>query len=365
MNAPGAGWRGRRGTDGSVRNLEVEDGERRWRCFEAAREHMVKHGHTPDSDIYAVWYAYAAHEDPLLVDKLDRSIARFGSPLPVKIIKDIHAEYFLREQEGELVRATGDKLTAELGRMLKVLESAGRDTSSFATALEKVAGKLTPEGDLRKIVETVVLATRHMEARTRRLEAELDRSSAEIRTLRQGLEAFKREAATDPLTGLYNRRAFDERLKEAAAHAIETDTELCLFLSDIDNFKKLNDSWGHQVGDAIMQLVAGAIKERLRPGDTAARFGSDEFAALLPGLSIAEAYLLADEIRELVGRKKIRDAQTGELIGQLSISGGLANYALTESVDDFIRRADMALYEAKDAGRNQVKIERVPGDHAR
>jgi diguanylate cyclase len=346
-------------------DLEVEGGERRWQCFEAAREQMVRHGHPPDSDIYAVWYAYASREDPFLVDKLERALAAAAGPLPIKIIRDIYAEYFVREQEGELVRATGDKLTTELGRMLKVLESAGRDTSSFATALEKVAGKLTPEGDLRKIVETVVLATRHMEARTRRLESELDRSSAEIRTLRQGLEAFKREATTDPLTGLYNRRAFDERLKEAAAHAIETDTELCLFLTDIDNFKKLNNTWGHQIGDAIMQLVASAIKERLRPGDTAARFGGDEFAALLPGLSIAEAYKLGDEIRELVGRKRVRDTSTGEIIGQLSISGGLANYVLTEKLDDFVRRADSALFAAKDAGRNQVKIERVPDDHPR
>jgi diguanylate cyclase len=345
-------------------DLADEEGERGWQCFEAARMHMRKHGHPPTPEIYAVWYGYATQEDPFLVDKLDRSMAASAERLPVKLIQDVYAEYFVREREGELVRATGDKLTAELGRMLKVLENAGRDTSSFATALEKVAGKLAPDGDLRKIVETVVLATRHMEARTRRLEAELERSSAEIRTLRQGLEAVKREASTDPLTNLNNRRAFDERLKQAAVTAVETDTELCLFLADIDNFKKLNEKWGHQVGDAIMRSVAGAIKERLRPGDTAARYGDDEFAALLPGLSLAEAYLLADEIRELVGRKRLRDTATGEAIGQLSISGGLASYVRTEDVRALLRRADTALTAAKEDGRNQVKVERAPADHA-
>jgi len=325
---------------------------------------MIKHGHPPDPDVYAVWCAYEAGGDPLLVDKLNRSMSACPT-LPVETIRAIYSEYFVREQEGAIVRATGDKFATELGRMLKVLEGAGRDTSSFATALEQIAGKLTPEGDLRRIIETVVLATRHMEARTRRLESELEHSSAEIRTLRQGLEAFKHEALTDPLTGLFNRRAFEDRLKEAAATAVETDSELCLLFADIDNFKKLNDRWGHQVGDAIMQLVAGAIKEKLRPGDVATRFGDDEFAALLPGLSIAEAYLLADEIRELVGRKRLRDAATGESIGQLSISGGLANYVLTETLEEFVRRADTALFAAKKAGRNQVKVERAPDDHPR
>ncbi len=344
--------------------VEVEDSERRWRCFEMARELMVRHGHPPDPDIYAVWYAYAQREDLFLVDRVERALVSNAEGLPVKLIKDIYAEYFVREQEGALVRATGDKLTAELGRMLKVLESAGRDTSSFATALEKVASKLVPDSDLRKIVETVVLATRHMEARTRRLEAELERSSAEIRTLRQGLEAFKREASMDPLTGLYNRRAFEERLKEAASQAVETDGELSLLLADIDGFKKLNSDWGHMVGDAILQLVAGAIKEKLRPGDTAARYGSDEFAALLPGLSIAEAYLLADEIRGVIGNKRLRDAATGASIGQISVSGGLASYVLTEKLDDFVRRADSALFAAKDEAHGQIKIERAPGDRS-
>jgi diguanylate cyclase len=329
-----------------------------WQHFETARQLMTRHGHPATPEIYAVWYAYAARREPALAAHIDRATVG-GEAVPLTLMKELHTSFFSHAAEGDMLRRTGDQVSAELGRMLELLEAAGRDTSSFGSALTKIADRLQPDGELRKIVETVVLATRHMEAKTRQLEAELDRSAAEIRALRQGLETFKREAMTDPLTGLFNRRAFDEKLRQAAAVAMETDSELCLFLSDIDNFKTLNDSWGHQVGDAVMQLIANCLKETLRPVDMAARFGGDEYAAILPGLSIAEAHAVAEKTRELVGRKILKDVKTGTPIGRLSVSIGVTSYALSEQLDDLVRRADRALYVAKQAGRNRVAIERA------
>jgi diguanylate cyclase len=339
-------------------DIQLTEDKDSWQHFEAARQLMARHGHPATPEIYAVWYAYAARQEPALAAHIDRAMVG-GEAVPLALMKELHAAFFSHAAEGDMLRRTGDQVSAELGRMLELLEAAGRDTSSFGSALTKIADRLQPDGELRKIVETVVLATRHMEAKTRQLEAELDRSAAEIRALRQGLETFKREAMTDPLTGLFNRRAFDEKLRQAAAIAMETDSELCLFLSDIDNFKTLNDSWGHQVGDAVMQLIANCLKESLRPVDMAARFGGDEYAAILPGLSIAEAHAVAEKTRELVGRKILKDVKTGTPIGRLSVSIGVTSYALSEQLDDLVRRADRALYVAKQAGRNRVAIERA------
>ena len=341
-------------------DVQATRGEDAWQLLETAKSLMARHGHPPTPEVYAVWYAYAARSEPALVRKIERA-AITGESVRLALILELHDSFFSHVAESDMLRQTGDKVSAELGHMLQLLETAGRDTSSFGAALTQIAAKLEPDGELRKIVEAVVMATRHMETKTRRLEAELDRSAAEIRGLRQGLETFKREAMTDPLTGLFNRRAFDERLRQAAAAAMETDAELCLFLSDIDNFKKLNDSWGHQVGDAVMQLVAGCLKEALRPSDMAARFGGDEYAAILPGISIAEAHALAEKARDLVGRKQLRDVTSGQLIGRTSISIGVASYTLSERLEDFIKRADRALYAAKQNGRNQVVIERADG----
>ena len=341
--------------------IESTDTDRSWEFFEMVRAHMARHGHPATPRIYEVWYAYVSRKDVELVERLDQAIA-LPQVVPVALIEALHEEFFARERQTEIVRQTGEKLSSELARILLMLANAGRDTSSFAAALEKIAARLPADGELRKIVDTIVLATRHMEAKTRRLEAEIDRCSTEIRSLRQGLEASKREAMTDPLTGLYNRRAFEERLRLAAAHSMETDTEMALLLTDIDNFKLLNDTWGHQVGDAVIQVVASSLGEGLPAGSTTARYGGDEFAAVLPGLSIAEAEALADKTRHLVSGKRLRDTATGKAIGQLSVSIGVAGYVLAERLDDLIRRADKALYEAKDAGRNQVKSERIPGN---
>jgi diguanylate cyclase len=341
--------------------IESSDTDRSWEFFEAVRAHMARHGHPATPQVYEVWYAYASRQDVELVDRLDHALA-LPHAVPVALIQALHEEFFARERQNEVVRQTGEKLSDELARILQMLANAGRDTSSFAVALEKIAARLPADGELRKIVDTIVLATRHMEAKTRRLEAELERCSAEIRALRQGLEASKREAMTDPLTGLYNRRAFEERLRLAAAHSMETDTEMALFLSDIDNFKQLNDSWGHQIGDAVIQLVASSLKESLPPGASAARYGGDEFAAVLPGVSIAAAEAIADKTRELVSRRRLKDTTSGKPIGHLSLSIGVAGYVLAERLDDLIRRADQALYDAKEGGRNQVKAERIPGN---
>ena len=342
-------------------DVESSDADRSWEFFETVRAHMGRHGHPATPRVYEVWYAYASHQDAELVDRLNHALA-LPHAVPVALIEALHEEFFARERQTEVVRQTGEKLSSELNRILQMLANAGRDTSSFADALEKIAARLPTDGELRKIVDTIVLATRHMEAKTRRLEAEIERCAIEIRTLRQGLEASKREAMTDPLTGLYNRRAFEERLRLAAAHSMETDTEMALLLSDIDNFKQLNDAWGHQIGDAVIQLVASSMKEGLPPGSTAARYGGDEFAAILPGVSIAEAETIADMTRELVAAKRLRDTTTGKPIGHMSVSIGVAGYVLAERLEDLIRRADQALYDAKDAGRNQVRTGRVPGN---
>jgi len=342
-------------------DIQSSDADRSWEFFEAARVHMARHAHPATPRIYEVWYAYVSQQDAELVGRLDHALA-IDRAVPVALIEALHEEFFARERQTEVVRQTGEKLSNELTRILTMLANAGRDTSSFADALEKIAARLPADGELRKIVDTIVLATRHMETKTRRLEAEIERCSTEIRTLRQGLEASKREAMTDPLTGLYNRRAFEERLRQAAAHSMETDTEMALLLSDIDNFKQLNDTWGHQIGDAVIQLVASSMKEGLPAGSTAARYGGDEFAAVLPGVSIAEAEAIADKTRELVGKKRLKDSTTGKPIGHMSISIGVAGYVLAERLEDLVRRADKALYDAKDAGRNQVKTGRVPGN---
>jgi diguanylate cyclase (GGDEF)-like protein len=155
-----------------------------------------------------------------------------------------------------------------------------------------------------------------------------------------------RLALTDPLTGLGNHRHFHERLQRELAQAEQDGVMLSLCLVDIDDFKTINDSHGHPVGDRVLGQVAG----RLRQGGESFRLGGDEFAVLLPGLDAQEAVSVARSIVERVSAAQL------ENVGQLTVSAGVATYPLQGiGRDELIRLADSALYWAKEAGKNRAR----------
>ena len=164
---------------------------------------------------------------------------------------------------------------------------------------------------------------------------------------------FARQAQTDALTGLANRRALDERLHAELEHARELDSNLSFVLADLDNFKQINDTHGHQAGDAVLKAVAAVFMESVREVDLAARFGGEELALVLPGTQLLGARRLAERIRK--GIEDIRVlAPNGELI-RVTSSFGAATYPTYGSVDALVAAADAALYEAKGAGKNTVE----------
>ena len=167
------------------------------------------------------------------------------------------------------------------------------------------------------------------------------------------MEEVSRRARTDALTGLANRRAFDEQLEQLLAHADRFGHPVSLILADVDHFKKVNDSWGHEAGDAVLKSIAETLKEGVRAVDVCARFGGEEIAILLPQTALIGAAELADRLRKAVGSKPIVTA--AEEI-PVTISCGVACYpdgVLTKEA--LFAAADRALYEAKSAGRNCVR----------
>ena len=159
---------------------------------------------------------------------------------------------------------------------------------------------------------------------------------------------------TDSLTGLFNRKAFDERLALATADSLEGGGTLCLLLIDIDHFKRFNDTWGHQVGDQVLRLVGECLRMNVKGKDTAARYGGEELAIILPDTAIDDAVTLAEQIRKAIGSMNIVKKKSREAIGPVTVSIGAAQFRHGETPDDFVARADHALYAAKEAGRNRV-----------
>ena len=240
--------------------------------------------------------------------------------------------------------------------VLGKLEVSARDAATYKDTLSAASGQLGADrapADVRKLVEGLIAATRAMEERTKSLEGELQASSAQVHELRGKLDDVRKESMTDPLTNIANRKAFDEAV-EQGRKAAEDGEDVCLLMCDIDHFKKFNDSWGHQTGDQVLRLVASCLSENVKGRDTAARYGGEEFAVLLRGTTLEAATHVANQIRNTVETKKLVKKSTGDILGTITISIGVAKFTHGEGTESVIRRADACLYGAKHNGRNLV-----------
>jgi diguanylate cyclase (GGDEF)-like protein len=168
-----------------------------------------------------------------------------------------------------------------------------------------------------------------------------------------------KHATTDALTNLYNRGQFDKRIRQEVASAKRNKTPLCAMMVDVDFFKKVNDTYGHAVGDAVLKGLSGIIIEQIRENDTACRYGGEEFIVILPFTQIEEARIVADRLRSAVEATPfdissfgIKNMQTLDI----TTSIGVGEYKYTESIEDFLEKVDKALYQAKHDGRNCVRL---------
>lgn len=176
---------------------------------------------------------------------------------------------------------------------------------------------------------------------------------SEINVLLQNKnKEYETIASTDPLTGLYNRYKFEQLYNSSMLSMKQRHNEMSLIMLDIDHFKKVNDKYGHNVGDSVLIQVAHTILKTLRNIDIVCRWGGEEFIVLLPTASLDNACYLAEKIRSYVQELEI------DVVGNVSASFGVTQVLETDSMKDAIERADKALYLAKNSGRNQVKSDK-------
>ena len=192
------------------------------------------------------------------------------------------------------------------------------------------------------------------------LEDRLTLSKSEINNLQQSLEAMRAESLTDPLTGLGNRKYFDRTMRTAIQNALQNNQPLSLLIMDIDHFKSFNDSYGHLTGDQVLRLVATSLKQTIKGQDITARYGGEEFTVVLPDTALRQALTVADHIRRAIMSKELKKKSTGEILGRVTISAGVAMLKPGDDIDSMIERADACLYAAKRNGRNRVICEADP-----
>ena len=247
-----------------------------------------------------------------------------------------------------------------------MIDSVAGNASSYTESLagiDEVGSQVKAEIDhvkvLRIIVDNLVATTKAMERSNQQLEERLIASKKEINDLQVNLEAVRTESLTDPLTQLANRKYFDVTLEKSIADAAEKNEPLSLMMTDVDHFKAFNDSFGHLTGDQVLRLVA-SVKNNLKGKDTAARYGGEEFVVVLPNTILRAATTVADHIRKEVMSKELMKRSTGEHLGHVTISIGVATLRKGDTPQSLIERAVSCLYAAKRNGRNRVVCETDP-----
>jgi len=215
-------------------------------------------------------------------------------------------------------------------------------------------GALPQSQQLSVIVSLLVDETDRMRQETMSLAKQLDNTSRELETLKTDLGRSVEVALTDPLTGVGNRRRFESDLEKAVREARSGATPVSLVMCDIDHFKRVNDTFGHRVGDEVLRMFARTLESSLRGGDMVARYGGEEFAIILPGTPLGGAQQIAERIRARFSSKRLTVRETNQSVGVLTASFGVTEIKPGEKPDDAFERADRKLYEAKSKGRNRV-----------
>ncbi len=322
---------------------------------------MSEH-HVPASpQNYEIWFTYLSQQNPKLNQTIEILLSNNREITP-EDSEEIYHQHF----DGASSKMTDDmidvseRMKTELDDLVQNIETSLKNTTAYGDTLQAASGQLTEtqnQSTVKLYLDKIVSATRQMEKHNKSLETRLEESSREVNTLRHNIEEIRHESLTDQLTSLANRKAFDNTLREAAIETMESGDDLCLLFTDIDHFKKFNDTWGHQTGDNVLRLVSKSLSTNVKGRDTAARYGGEEFAIILPQTSLENAVKLAEQIRQSVQAKELQKRSTGENLGTITISIGVSLFRPGETLNEFVHRADACLYAAKNNGRNCVIAE--------
>jgi diguanylate cyclase len=311
---------------------------------------------------YEIWYCYASGYNPALNRAINQTLEQKGA-LSEADLDQIYDTHISVTRLGDQIDTVGSLVLDEIKQVLAMIDATSGSTTSYSESLADASAELASVNDgdtLRAVIERLMDGAKAMEVNNKKLEASLSASKQEIEQLQQNLAAVRTESLTDPLTNLSNRKFFDAALAAALAEAKQKGEPLSLMMADVDYFKLFNDKFGHQTGDQVLRLVALSMKQNIKGRDITARYGGEEFVIVLPNTVLRSAITVADQIRRAIMAKELMKRSSGERLGRVTISMGVALLRTDDTAQSLIERADNCLYAAKRSGRNRVICETDP-----
>jgi diguanylate cyclase len=341
---------------------QVEDHQKSAEYMRLAVPLMTKYGITMTPQNYAVWYEYVSSANMQLSETIDIDLAQHGTFTNQRTIELY--DRFLGPEKEELnlldQRAGLRHLLEEIQKFAQTGSSAAsHSTEQLAEALAKIHPEMSRD-QIHDLIQDVMLETKQAISTSQQLTDRLNGAMLDIEEIKLDIEDTKKEAKTDRLTGLANRKSFDEQIQLTVSEAEKTAQNLSIIFCDLDLFRELNAKHGHLLGDQVLKVVANIIKATVKGRDFVARYGGEEFTITMMNTSLEDAKMIAETVRKEISAKRIQRKDSKEPLGQITMSFGIASYCKSEGADSFLQRADRALYQSKRNGRNTTSEAHPP-----
>jgi len=256
-------------------------------------------------------------------------------------------------EEKELLKRVAEEIVSEVDKVIESLDAHNRSLEEKELSFKEIKDAVS-DSTIKGLLEKILSEVSDIKSQNEELKKKLEEANGQIRKLTKELEESKREASVDFLTQVANRASFDRALSDMVNDFYRRNYPFALLMIDIDNFKKINDTYGHQAGDYVLKELAKLLKGQLRARDVIGRYGGEEFAILLPGVTFSQAIRVAERLRRAVEKHLFK---YGETVIPVTISVGVA--LMRDGLDEtaIVEKADKALYLAKRSGKNQVKTD--------